>query len=151
MTNFFLDNNLKKKAVIGLIFIFGFISILIFLLVIVYYTTPDNYQLIDFDEEKNNFKNIGKIDIDLDLDLGLGLGFGSNTVFNLKEYLTSNNVEFDDYFRISSKTPIIFKNSFKSQNVDVDENKIFMSKFNSQILITSDTNKKITVYLYKKN
>lgn len=136
-------DNIKSLLVNYTIIIFGIIFILIFILLILYYITPNNYELIKWDISKDNFIYLNQIEIILKPD----------SILNLKEYLDLNKIKFDNYFKISSKMNIIFKNLFKSQNVHIEEeSEIFMSKFNSDILIPNDNNedKKISIYLYMK-
>ena len=140
-------NNMKKIFVNCALLIFGFVCLLIFILLILYYFTPNNYELIKWNNNKNNFIYLNQAEIVLK----------PYSTINLKKYLNLNpnpnpiETRADNYFRISTRSNIIFKNLFKSQNVYVEgEDELFASNYD--ILITNDTDKekKITIYLYKK-
>ena len=48
---------IKKLLVNYVVIIFGFLIILIFILLSLYYLTPNNYELVKWDENKFKFEN----------------------------------------------------------------------------------------------
>lgn len=135
----YFDNNqinIKKSLVHYLIVIFGFIVILIFILLIIYYMTPNNYELINWDENKFTFQN--------------------QIEYVIKPYNTINIgcSNLDKYLKFSSKTDLIIKNIFKSQNILINEDKeLIKSKYNSEIFLSNNSNieKKVIIYFYSLN
>lgn len=131
---YFNDNkNIKKSVVHLVVMIFGVIVILIFILLSMYYLTPNNYEIINLDENKFILQN--------------------QIEHIIKPYSTieigSNNL--DKYFKFSSQTNLVIKNSFKSQNVIINgEKQLLKSKYNSKILLSnnSDVEKKVIIYFY---
>ena len=131
----FFDNNYNtKKSVVHLVvLIFGFIIILIFILLATYYLTPNNYEIIDWDENKFILQN--KIEFIIKPDSTIDIG-------------TDN---LDKYLKFSSQTNLIIKNFFKSQNVLINEDKeLVKSKYKSEILLSNNTDaeEKVIVYFY---
>lgn len=130
------QNNMKKSVVYFVVLIFGFIIMLIFILLTMYYLTPNNYELIKWDE--NKFHHCNKIEYIIK----------SNTIINI------GCIESDKYLMFPSQTNLIVSNIIKSQNISINEdNELVKSKYNSEIFLTnnSDIDKKITINFYSLN
>jgi hypothetical protein len=130
------QNEIKKSVVHLVVLIFGFIVIFIFILLTMYYLTPNNYEIIIWDENKFTLQNQIEYIIKPDSTLDIG------------------SINLDKYLRFSSKTNLVIKNSFKSQSVLINEDKeLVKSKYNSEILLSnnSDVDKKVIVYFYSLN
>lgn len=130
------DNNylvkIKKIIVNYTLVIFGFIIVLIFLLLGLYYLTPNNYLLIEWN---NNFKLVNTIEYILKPK--------SNSLVNFV-----NNAK---YLRFSETINLVVKNNFKSQNIIINKNiDLIESKYNSEIFMVNnlDIDKKIIVQFY---
>lgn len=128
--------DVKKSVVHLVVLIFGFIIILIFILLAIYYLTPNNYEIINWDENKfflqNQIEYIIKPDATIEIE----------------------NIYLNKYLKFSSQSNLIIKNSFKSQSIVVNEDKeLIKSKYNSEILLSnnSDVEKKIIIYFYSIN
>lgn len=140
----FKYNNTKKNIINLSIVIFGLIVGLIIILLALYYLTPNNYQIIKFDE--NKFKLIDTHE------------------YTLKPYLskqiTKSNIKSnpDTYYKFTNqdnqmaKTDLEIKNWFKSQNIVLNED-YWLIKSNSNIFILNngDKEKKIIVQTYLLN
>lgn len=133
--------NIGKKNIISIVvIIFTFIIGMIFILISLYYLTPNNYILIMLNDDLvNKFNLVDKIEYTI--------GSGSNT--NL--FIGSDEKNTNKYLRFSDETNLIIKNFFKSQNIIVNKDTdLIKSKYNSEIFIinNSDTDKKIIVQYY---
>lgn len=130
MTDF---GKIRKTIVNYVVIIFGLIFILIFILLGLYYLTPNNYLIAKWEEGifklENTIEYIVKPDSSLSIDL--------------------NNTNYDKYLKFSEQTNLVVKNSFKSQSVVIDK-ELIKSKCNSEIFIinNSDVDKKIIVQFY---
>lgn len=130
MTDF---GKIRKTIVNYVVIIFGLIFILIFILLGLYYLTPNNYLIAKWEEGKfkleNTIEYIAKPDSSLSIDL--------------------DNTNYDKYLKFSEQTNLVVKNSFKSQSVIIDK-ELIKSKCNSEIFIinNSDVDKKIIVQFY---
>lgn len=128
--------DIKKSVVHLVVLIFGFIVILIFILLATYYLTPNNYEIINWDENKFIFHNQIEYVIKPDATIEI------------------ENIYLDKYLKFSSQTNVVIKNSFKSQNLIINGDKeLVKSKYNSEILLSnnSDIEKKVIVYFYSLN
>jgi len=130
------QNDIKRSFVHIVVLIFGFIVILIFILLAMYYLTPNNYEIINWDENKfilqNQIEYVIKPDTTIEI----------------------SNINLDKYLKFSSQTNVVIKNSFKSQSLLINEDKeLVKSKYNSEILLSnnSDVDKKVIVYFYSLN
>jgi hypothetical protein len=126
-------NDIKSSFVHIVVLIFGFIVILIFILLAMYYLTPNNYEIINWDQNKfiiqNQIEYVIKPDTTIEIE----------------------NINLNKYLKFSSQTNVVIKNSFKSQSLLINEDKeLVKSKYNSEILLSnnSDNDKKVIVYFY---
>lgn len=127
-------DKIKKTIINYTIIIFGLIFILIFILLGLYYLSPNNYIILKWEDKKYKLENTIEYIIKSD----------SNLFIDLQ----TNNCK---YLRFSEPTNLIIKNSFKSQTIDVDKNNdLIKSKYNSEIFIinNSKVEKKITIQFY---
>ena len=127
----------KKNIVNYVVLIFGIVVILIFLLLIIYYITPNNYEIVEL--EDNKFKFVSQIDYTLKPD--------STTKINILD----DNAK---YIGITENINIIIKNSFKSQNILIGmDNKLIKIKFDSEIFLVNNTNldKNVGIKFYSLN
>lgn len=130
------QNDIKRSVVHLVVLIFGFIVIFIFILLAMYYLTPNNYEIINWDENKFILQN--QIEY----------------VIKPDSTISVENIYLDKYLKFSSQTNIVIKNSFKSQSLLINENKeLIKSKYNSEIFLpnNSDVDKKVIVYFYSLN
>lgn len=124
---------IRKTIVNYVVVIFGLIFILIFILLGLYYLTPNNYQIIKWEEERFKLENTTEYMIKYD----------SSSLIVL------DNVNTDKYLKFSEQTNLVIKNSFKSQSIVID-GELIKSKYNSEIFIINNSNidKKIIVQFY---
>lgn len=132
MTDF---GKIRKTIVNYVVIIFGLIFILIFILLGLYYLTPNNYLIAKWEEGRfkleNTIEYIVKPYSSLSIDL--------------------NNTNYDKYLKFSEQTNLVVKNSFKSQSINIDIDKeLIKSKCNSEIFIINNSyvDKKIIVQFY---
>lgn len=126
-----------KKIIINNAFIlFGIVMISIFILLLFYYFTPNNFVLY---EDYNKFK------------------FEKVKEFNIKSNsieLISNKFDNDYYLQFITFNTInlIIKNTFKSQNITIMNKDLIKSRYNSDIFFinNSDFDIKIYVNFYSK-
>ena len=130
MTDF---GKIRKIIVNYTVVIFGIIFILIFMLLGLYYLTPNNYIIEGWEKDKFKLENT----------IEYTISSGSNSLIVL------NNTNYDKYLKFSEKANLIVKNYFKSQSIIVD-GKLIKSKFNSEIFIINNTKdeKKIIIQFY---
>ena len=131
----YFDNNqnIKKSVVNLVVLIFGFIVILIIILLGIYYLTPNNYEIIYWDENKLILQDQIEYVIKPNSTIDIGKD-------NLVKYL-----------KLPSQTNLVIKNFFKSQSVLINnEEQLLKSRYNSEILLSnnSDVEKKVMVYFY---
>lgn len=132
--------NTRKIIVNYTVIIFGFIVILIILLLGIYYLSPNNYLILKW--EDNKFKLEKTVEYIIKPDSNLLID--SENSENLKN-------DSNKYLKFSESINLIIKNSFKSQNIiynkDID---LIKSQYNSKIFIVnnSDIEKKITLQYY---
>lgn len=127
-------DKIKKIIVNYTVVIFSFIIIFIFILLISYYLTPNNYELINWEENKFKLKNIFELKIK------------PHTVL-----IMNNPLIKEEYVVFSEQTNLIIKNFFKSQNILIEKDiQMIKQKYDSQIIISNSTdlNKKILVKIY---
>jgi hypothetical protein len=124
---------IRKTIVNYVVVIFGLIFILIFILLGLYYLTPNNYQIAKWEEGRFKLENTTEYIVKPD----------SSSLIDL------NNLNSDKYLKFSEQTNLVAKNSFKSQSIIID-GELIKSKFNSEIFIINNSNidKKITVQFY---
>lgn len=130
ITNF---GKIRKTIVNYVVVIFGLIFILIFILLGLYYLTPNNYQITKWEEGIFKLENTTEYIVKPD----------SSLLINL------DNTDSDKYLKFSEQTNLVAKNSFKSQSIVINEG-LIKSKCNSEIFIINNSNidKKITVQFY---
>lgn len=130
MTDF---GKIRKIIVNYTVVIFGIIFILIFMLLGLYYLTPNNYIIEGWEKDKFKLENT----------IEYTISSGSNSLIVL------NNTNYDKYLKFSEKANLIVKNYFKSQSIIVD-GELIKSKFNSEIFIINNTKdeKKIIIQFY---
>lgn len=133
--NFNFENNFNMKCIVNyLVLIFGIIIILIFILFIIYYLTPNNYEILTFEDLKFNFQK----------QIQLIIKPKSTTQIDLSTDSLS-------YLKFPSKTNLVIKNIYKSQNIYINnDNELIKSKYNSKIFLVnnSDSEQKIIIYFY---
>lgn len=130
------QSNIRKSIVHFVVLIFGLVIILIFILLVMYYITPNNYELLNWDENKFILQN------------QIEYMIKPNTTINIE------NIYLNKYLRFSSQTNLIIKNVFKSQNIIINKNEVLVkSKYNSEILLSnnSDIEEKVVIYFYSLN
>ena len=130
------QSNIRKSIVHFVVLIFGLVIILIFILLVMYYITPNNYELLNWDENKFILQN------------QIEYMIKPNTTINIE------NIYLNKYLRFSSQTNLIIKNVFKSQNIIINKNEVLVkSKYNSKILLSnnSDIEEKVVIYFYSLN
>lgn len=130
------QSDIKKSIVHLVVLIFGFIVILIFILLGMYYITPNNYEIMNWDENKFTLQN--------------------QIEYIIQPYTTIDigSIILNKYLKFSSQTNLIIKNIFKSQNILINKDKeLVKSKYNSGILLSnnSDIEKKVIIYFYSLN
>lgn len=128
-------SKIRKTMVNYVVVIFGIIFILIFILLGLYYLTPNNYLITKWEEGRFNLENTIEYEIKPN----------SSLVIDLE----NNNL--NKYLKFSEQTNLIVKNSLKSQSISIGiEGELIKSKFNSEISIINNTcdEKKITVQFY---
>lgn len=125
-------SKIRKTIVNYIVVIFGIIFILIFILLGLYYLTPNNYIITKWEEEKFKLENTIEY-----------------TVNPYSSSLIDLNFPSDKYLKFSEQINLVVKNFFKSQSVDID-GELIKSKFKSSISIINNTcdEKKITVKFY---
>lgn len=130
MTDF---GKIRKIIVNYTVVIFGIIFILIFMLLGLYYLTPNNYIIEGWEKDKFKLENT----------IEYTISSGSNSLIVL------TNTNYDKYLKFSEKANLIVKNYFKSQSIIVD-GELIKSKFNSEIFIINNTKdeKKIIIQFY---
>ena len=130
MTDF---GKIRKTIVNYVVVIFGIIFILIFMLLALYYLTPNNYIIEKWEKDKFKLENTTEYTISSDT----------------SSLIILDNTNYDKYLKFSEQTNLIVKNYFKSQSVVID-GELIKSKFNSKIFIINNTKneKKITVQFY---
>lgn len=125
---------IRKTIVNYVVVIFGIIFILIFILLGLYYLTPNNYLIEKWDEGKFKLENTIEYEIKSN----------SSTLIDL------DKTNLDKYLKFSEQTNLVVKNSFKSQSIVID-GELIKSKFGcSKIFIINNTGdeKKITIQFY---
>lgn len=130
MTDF---GKIRKTIVNYVVVIFGIIFILIFMLLGLYYLTPNNYIIEKWEKDKFKLENT----------IEYTISSNSNSLIVL------DNINYNKYLKFSEQTNLIVKNYFKSQSIIID-GELIKSKFNSEIFIinNSGNEKKITIQFY---
>lgn len=157
-------NEIRKTVVNYIIILFGIILIFIFILLGLYYLTPNNYSLVEWENDGDGSTTTttksGAESTTTTAKSRAGSKFKlENTVEYILEPNTNLLIDFDGsngsnsdkYLKFSEQTNLIIKNSFKSQSVHIgDLKKLVKSKYNSEIFIinNSDSGKKIQVQFY---
>ena len=127
--NITLDRkNITRTIVNFYVLIFALVSILIALLVVTYYLTPNNYELVKFNSDK--FIQISQKEY--------MIGSGKNLVIEPNE-LTNKLIGFGE------KTNLIVQNYFKSQGVICLSEELIKVKYSSSIMILNLTNKPVNL------
>jgi hypothetical protein len=139
----FNSNSIRKSFVNYAVVIFAFTIILIFILLLLYYLTPNNYELIKWnDGESNKFKLENEIEYIIKPD----------TIINIGDiYNKDNNAK---YLRFSTQTNLLIKNILKSQNIIMDNsNELVKPRYNSEISLVNNSKleKKILIQFYSLN
>ena len=127
-------SKIRKTIVNYIVVIFGIIFILIFILLGLYYLTPNNYQITIWEENRFNLENTIEYKIKPNSSLVIDL----------------DNENLDKYLKFSEQTNLIVNNYFKSQSIVCSDKELLTIKFNSKISIINNTEdeKKITVQFY---
>jgi len=130
MTDF---GKIRKTIVNYVVVIFGIIFILIFMLLGLYYLTPNNYIIERWEKDKFKLENT----------IEYTISSNSNSLIVL------DNINYNKYLKFSEQTNLIVKNYFKSQSIIID-GELIKSKFNSEIFIINNScnEKKITIQFY---
>ena len=115
-----------KKIIVKTIFmIFIIVSLMAILFLILYYVTPNNYVIY---ENENKDYTILK---------DLFYKISSNQTITINMQNTNN---YNKYVMFDTEQDIIIKNILKSQNITYSPNTILEIKYNSDILLTNNTN-----------
>ena len=130
MTNFI------RPIVNFFVLVFVIITLLIAVLLVIYYSTPNNYIIYKFDKTKFNPENK---QIEYIVEPGSNIKIKSSDYMGLK-------------IRFSTDTNLLIKNIFKSQNIFVNSNDLVDIMYNSDVIIINDTDleKKLILNLYNK-
>jgi len=126
--------NLKRPIVHFFLILFTIIAILTLFLLILYYFTPNNYIIIDYNSEK----------FALEKEIDYKILKNSFIKISHKDYL--------NYFiKFNEDMNIIIKNSLKSQSIIYTTEKMLNIKYKSDILIynNNDDDINIKMFLYK--
>lgn len=126
--------NLKRPIVHFFLILFTIIAILTIFLLILYYFTPNNYIIIDYNYDK----------FTLEKEIDYKILKNSFIKISYKDYL--------NYFvKFNEDINIIIKNSLKSQSIIYTTEKILNIKYKSDILIynNNDNDINIKMFLYK--
>lgn len=151
--NFNNFSKMRKSIVNYIVIIFGLVIMLIFILLGIYYLTPNNYIIRNW--EYNKFIN------EYDFDPNTNLHNSINLDKTKNEYtltIKPNAVETiildeskNEYLKFNEPVNLIVKNSFKSQSICFgDKDELISTKYGSKIILTNDSanEKKITFGLY---
>lgn len=127
-------NKIRKVIVNYSVIIFGLIIIFIFILLGLYYITPNNYLIVKLEDNKFKLEDTNEYKIK------------SNS--NIKIELNNNTNE--KYLRFPEETNIVIKNILKSQNVIINNSDLIKSRYNSDIFIinNSDNEKNMKIQFY---
>jgi hypothetical protein len=106
------------------------ICISIAILISLYYSTPDNYIIINKKLKDKNLKSVNLL-----------IKSGQTYKINYSD-IKNNNLAFD------KSLDLIFKNYFKSQNYCYKKNSIIQSKFYSDIIIKNNTKEDMELKLF---
>lgn len=141
------DNNnfsqIRKTVVNYTVVIFGLIFIMIFILLGLYYLTPNNYSIFKWIDVSGKLKLIKTVEYIIKP--------YSNLFVNFQTIETIETNKTNIYLKFSEKTNLMVKNNFKSQIVEIDtEQLVLVDTYGSEIYIinNSNTEKKITVQFY---
>jgi hypothetical protein len=127
-------NKIKKTIVNYVVIVFGIIIVLIFTLLILYYLTPNNYEIFTIDDSK--FKLKEEIEFSIKPD--------SITKIDNIDIIST-------YLKFPTETNLVIKNIFKSQNIYINNNnELVKPKYNSEIFLINNSNleKKIIICYY---
>lgn len=132
-----INNNVSKIFIT----IFIIISIMIILLLFVYYVSPNNYIIEEFDDKTYDIMNVEKITIEPNNEI-------------LLDYYTNKNYYIKIKSKKLNKLNITYFNTFKSQNAKLKSNHLLKSNFYSNLKIKNNSKHKTIVtlkYYTKKN
>lgn len=128
-----LNYDLKNKIINYVVMLFGIISILIIILLSVYYLTPNNYQIIKYSEK----------DYKLDSELNFSIIPKSSIELKNKEY-------YKYYIKFNSnELNLIVKNCLKSQNLIINSDELIKINYGSDIIITNNLENNINISIQK--
>ena len=123
-----------NSAIYYMIKLFGVIVFLIGILLILYYITPNNFELIKVTDNFEKFKFVNQVDL---------------------EILKKSNQIFDDnnnYLMFDREVEMIIQNTFKSQKIILEPTQMIKikNKNNSVAIILNDSDKnlKLVVKMY---
>lgn len=130
------DSLIKKLIINYMIMIFGFIIVIIFILLSLYYITPNNYQIITFNNNDDN-----------------KLKFVSQNEYTIEPNSSKqiDLVNSNIYIRFSEQTELVISNLLKSQNISISkDNELIKIMYGSTIYIINNSmdKKKINVKTY---
>jgi hypothetical protein len=131
--------NIEKKNIVNIgVLIFALITVMIFILIVLYYLTPNNYLIIILDKNKDDkFKLVNEIEYTIEPNSSL--------------IINNDDIDTNKYLKFSEETNLIIKNFFKSQNITINKDTdLIKSKYNSEIFIVNnlDKEKKIKIQFY---
>ena len=102
------------------------------ILLVIYYLTPNNYWILELDQEKNEIKKIKEINLVVEP--------YSTTKLDPDE-ISKKIIEFNQ------DTHIIVKNLMKSQSIICTQNNLIQARFNSDIYIVNDSDNKLELII----
>ena len=120
---------IRKTLVNYTVIIFAVVIVLIFILLSLYYLTPNNYKFIKWDENKFKFENEIKYVIK------------PNSITNI-----DTNIH-NKYLKFPKQTNLIVKNIFKSQNITIEDNNELIEIFNSNVFLINNENFEKEIYI----
>lgn len=141
--NIVYDYDYIKKSIVNyVVIIFGFVIIMIFILLGLYYLTPNNYELIEWNNDKFKFQTQIEYVIKPNSTININTNINTNT---------NENEKINKYLKFPEKTNLVIKNIFKSQNIIIpNDTELIKPNYNSEIFLinNSDLEIKIIVQYY---
>jgi hypothetical protein len=121
-----VTNDVCKKYIALFIMLFMLIVIILSSLFSLYYSIPNNYNLYDFDDKKSNKKTLTKL-----------INIKSGESITLK-YIKYQNKLLRIINENNNNINVIFSNIFKSQDLNVNSNKLIKLKYDSDLIIKNN-------------
>lgn len=126
-------NNIRKYTMNILLGIFVISVLLITLLLLGYYLTPNNYMIYDYEKTKDNLKFIKEKEFILKKN--------ENYKLSLELEPCTNNL----FYNFDKETNLIISNIIKSQNITLSTNDLIKIRFNSEVNLINNSKEEIVV------